>query len=107
MPQSTNTGPVAIVTACMSADGFPHFALTRVWVSPEEFENGVHYDRAEVRLPVLGQRRRYANHDLVRRRQLVIVGRRRQETAGDRGRELPGIDVLHVAVARPDLLHPP
>jgi hypothetical protein len=46
----TGKGTVAIVTACMRSDGLPDFALTEVQVSPEEYQNGAHYDRAEARL---------------------------------------------------------
>jgi hypothetical protein len=48
--RSTGKGTVAIVTACMRSDGLPDFALTEIQVSPEEYQNGVHYDRAEARL---------------------------------------------------------
>jgi hypothetical protein len=41
---------IAIVTACMCADGSPDFALTEVAVTPEEAENGMHYFLAEEQL---------------------------------------------------------
>jgi hypothetical protein len=52
--RSTGKGTVAIVTACMRSDGLPDFALTEVQVSAEEYQNGVHYDRAEARLAQRG-----------------------------------------------------
>jgi hypothetical protein len=42
--------PVAIVTACMTRDGVPTFALTEVTVTAEEAANGVHYWLAEGQL---------------------------------------------------------
>jgi hypothetical protein len=45
---------VTIVTACMRRDGLSDLALTEVEVTPEEFENGIHYDRAEVHLHAAG-----------------------------------------------------
>ncbi len=38
---------VAIVTACMRSDGLPTFALNHVEVTPEEYDNGLHYLLAE------------------------------------------------------------
>jgi hypothetical protein len=50
MPTRSDANLVAIVTACMNADGTPDFALTEVMVTPEQAENGVHYALAEARL---------------------------------------------------------
>ena len=41
---------IAIVTACMRADGAPDFAITEVEVTTEEIENGAHYYLAETEL---------------------------------------------------------
>lgn len=43
MPDTTK-GSVTVVSACMRPDGLPDFAITEVQVTPEEYENGVHYD---------------------------------------------------------------
>jgi len=50
MSPSEGKGKVAVVTACMRADGLPDFALTHVEVSPEEYDNGIHYYLAEAKL---------------------------------------------------------
>jgi hypothetical protein len=42
--------PVTLVTACMTADGTPGFAITTVAVTEEEAANGRHYELAEVQL---------------------------------------------------------
>ena len=41
---------IALVTACLTADGTPDFALTEVTVTLEQAENGMHYALAEVQL---------------------------------------------------------
>jgi hypothetical protein len=41
---------IAVVTACMCANGTPDFALMEVEVTYDEYENGVHYDLVEDRL---------------------------------------------------------
>jgi len=38
---------IAVVTACLSADGTPDFAFNEVEVTHDEYENGVHYDLVE------------------------------------------------------------
>jgi hypothetical protein len=43
MSQSEEKGTVTVVSACMRSDGFPDFAVTEVEVTPEEYDNGVHY----------------------------------------------------------------
>ena len=50
MPSREGKRRVAVVTACMRADGLPDFALTEVEVSREEYDNGVHYDLADTSL---------------------------------------------------------
>jgi hypothetical protein len=42
--------PVTVVTACLRADGYPDFAVTRVEVTHEEAENGIHYYLVEAEL---------------------------------------------------------
>jgi hypothetical protein len=41
---------IAVVSACMTAEGKPDFALNAVEVTHEEYQNGVHYDLVEDRL---------------------------------------------------------
>src|ERR1700716_1951486 len=41
---------IAIVTACLRADGTPTFARTEVEVTQDEAENGVHYFLVEAEL---------------------------------------------------------
>jgi hypothetical protein len=42
--------PVAVVSACMTCDGAPHFALNVVEVTEEESQNGIHYYLVEADL---------------------------------------------------------
>jgi hypothetical protein len=62
---STTPGkhPVAIVTACMSANGTPTFVLTNVEVTPQEAENGVHYGLAEADLLQAGYEEPFVHFD--------------------------------------------
>jgi len=46
--------PITVVTACVSADGTPDFALNTVEVTHDEYENGVHYDLVEDHLADAG-----------------------------------------------------
>ena len=41
---------VTVVTACMTRTGLPAFAVNQVEVSPEEYDNGLHYYFAEADL---------------------------------------------------------
>jgi hypothetical protein len=50
MPQENSKNPLAIVTACMRADGTPTFAYQIVEVTSEEVDNGVQYYLAEAQL---------------------------------------------------------
>lgn len=45
---------VLVVSACMTHDGLPKFALNEVEVTQEEHENGVHYALVEERLAAAG-----------------------------------------------------
>jgi hypothetical protein len=38
---------IAVVSACMTAEGRPDFAVNEVEVTHNEYENGVHYDLVE------------------------------------------------------------
>jgi hypothetical protein len=50
MPTATDKRTIAIVTACLRADGLSTFARTQVEVTPDEAENGVHFYLAEAEL---------------------------------------------------------
>ena len=50
MPTATDKRTIAIVTACMRADGLSTFARTEVEVTDDEAENGIHYYLAEAQL---------------------------------------------------------
>ncbi len=63
MPQSNGKHPVTVVTACMRADGCPDFALTRVEVTAEEAENGIHYYLAEADLLEAGYEEPFVHFD--------------------------------------------
>jgi hypothetical protein len=41
---------IAIVSACMTREGSPTFAVTQIAVTQEEAENGIHYYVAEAQL---------------------------------------------------------
>jgi hypothetical protein len=55
--------PITVVTACMSADGTPDFALNTVEVTHEEYENGVHYDLVEDQLADAGYDEPFVHYD--------------------------------------------
>lgn len=50
MSLSTQIRTLHVVTACMNASGCPCFALTKVAVTQEERDNGVHYYLVEADL---------------------------------------------------------
>jgi hypothetical protein len=50
MPQASDKEPIAIVSACMRADGTPTFAYQVVEVTPQEADNGIQYYLAEAEL---------------------------------------------------------
>jgi len=54
MPEPGVKRRVAVVSACMRADGLPDFALTEVEVSQEEYDNGAHYALADASLTQRG-----------------------------------------------------
>ena len=63
MTAQTEQRPIAIVSACMRADGLPTFALTEVVATPEEIENGAHYYIAEAELLQRGYDEPYVHFD--------------------------------------------
>ena len=50
MPDYECKRPIAVVSACMTRDGTPTFALNQVEVTQDEAENGVHYYLVEALL---------------------------------------------------------
>ena len=54
---------IAVVTACLSADGTPDFALTEVEVSYDEYQNGVACDLVGDRLAGAGYEEPYLHFD--------------------------------------------
>jgi hypothetical protein len=53
--------PVTIVTACMTRNGTPEFAINEVEATPEEIENGIHYYLAEANLLEQGYEEPYVH----------------------------------------------
>jgi hypothetical protein len=54
---------LAVVTACMTRAGFADFALSRVEVTQDEYDNGVHYDRVEQQLAEAGYEEPFLHFD--------------------------------------------
>jgi hypothetical protein len=54
---------IAVVTACMRADGAPDFALHQVEVTQEEAENGLHYCLVERQLLAAGYEEPFVHFD--------------------------------------------
>jgi len=50
MSESDGKRPVTVVSAVMRRDGLPDFAVTHVEVTPEEYDNGIHFYLAEADL---------------------------------------------------------
>jgi hypothetical protein len=50
MTESNGKRPMAIVSACMNANGCPAFALNQVEVTQEDIDNGIHYYLVEAQL---------------------------------------------------------
>lgn len=46
----TDKRTIAIVTACMTKDGLPAFAINEVEVAQDQIDNGIHYYLAEADL---------------------------------------------------------
>jgi hypothetical protein len=63
MPALEEKGTVTVVSACMRSDGFPDFALTQVEVTPEEYDNGVHYLLVDESLTQRGYEEPYVHFD--------------------------------------------
>lgn len=52
---------IAVVTACLNAQGEPDFAYTEVEVTHDEYENGAHIDLVEGRLADAGYEEPYTH----------------------------------------------
>ena len=63
MDCATGPRPIAVVSACLRADGLPTFVFNRVEVTQEEAENGVHYDLAEAALLAAGFEEPFVHFD--------------------------------------------
>ena|SRR5437879_1072348 len=63
MLSSETTRPITIVSACMTPDGLPHFALNEVEVTQEQIDNGIHYYLAEAMLIGSGYEEPYVHFD--------------------------------------------
>jgi len=55
--------PVAVVSACMRADGCPDFALNVAEVTAEERDNGIHYYLVEADLLQAGYEEPFVHFD--------------------------------------------
>jgi len=63
MSEPSDKCTIAIVTACMTGDGLPTFALTEVEATAEEIANGVHYYLAEADLLNSGYEEPFVHFD--------------------------------------------
>jgi hypothetical protein len=63
MPASTGQRTLTVVSACMTVAGSPTFALNQVEVTQEEYENGVQYSLAEVKLMDAGYEEPFVHFD--------------------------------------------
>jgi hypothetical protein len=63
MPERHNPRPIAVVTACMNANGSPEFAITTVSVTQDELDNGVHYYLVEADLLEAGYEEPFVHFD--------------------------------------------
>lgn len=71
---------IAVVSACMRADGTPDFALNEVQVTQEEAENGVHYTLAEMHLLTHGYLEPFVHFDQAEAPRFLIPAVRRHVT---------------------------
>jgi hypothetical protein len=54
---------ILVITACMTPQGLPDFALSTVEVTPDEFDNGAHYALAELLLGARGYEEPYVHFE--------------------------------------------
>jgi hypothetical protein len=63
MPNWEGKRTIAVVSACMNADGTPDFALNHVEVTLDEAENGIHYYLVEAELFEAGYEEPFVHFD--------------------------------------------
>jgi hypothetical protein len=63
MANGPDKRPIAVVSACMNADGTPAFAWNEVYVGSDEAENGLHYDLVEIQLLKAGYEEPFVHFD--------------------------------------------
>lgn len=63
MSEPSDKRPVAIVTACMTANGTPTFALNTVEVTEDQLANGIHYYFVEAELLEAGFEEPFVHFD--------------------------------------------
>jgi hypothetical protein len=63
---------VTVVSACMTRQGTPDFALHEVEVTADEYLNGVQYDRAEERLAAGGYEEPYVHFEEAESPQFLV-----------------------------------
>lgn len=63
MPEWLGKRTVVVVTACITREGMPEFAWHEIEVTQEEYENGIHYDRADDRLIAAGYEEPFVHFD--------------------------------------------
>jgi len=54
---------VTVASACISSNGTPDFALNEIEVNEDEYDNGIHYDRADELLAEAGYEKPYLHFD--------------------------------------------
>ena len=63
MQQWQGTRKITVVTACMTHEGLPAFAINEADVTFEEFENGIHYYHVEADLMEAGYEEPFVHFD--------------------------------------------
>lgn len=63
MPPWQGTREITVVTACMTHEGLPAFAVNEAEVTFDEYENGIHYYHVEADLMEAGYDEPYVHFD--------------------------------------------
>lgn len=63
MPEWLGKRTVVVVTACITKDGSPDFALNEIEVTQDEYDNGVHYSLTDDRLIDTGYEEPFTHFD--------------------------------------------
>lgn len=63
MQQWQGKRKITVVTACMTRDGLPTFAVNEAEVRFEEYENGIHYYQVEADLMEAGYEEPFVHFD--------------------------------------------